>query len=104
MGIVYSQRFLAWSSSMTPPAFEVPAGYRAVIRDADVYSGGGSIINWELSINDVAKFAAGAFTIIAEAQVATWRGRQVAEPGELIVFASDGATDGLVSGYLLTLP
>jgi hypothetical protein len=98
----YSHRFLAWAASMTPPAYIVPTGYIAIIRDADIWSGGGSIINWTLSVNGVAKIAGGAFTVISEQQVATFRGRQVVQAGEQIVFASDGATDGMVSGYLLT--
>lgn len=102
MAVPYSHRFLAWSASMTPPAYEVPSGYVAVIRDLDVWSGGGSIINWTLAVNTVAKIAGGAFTLISEQQVATWRGRQIVQAGEFITFTSDGATDGMVSGYLLT--
>jgi len=101
---VYSQRFLAWAADESPPPFEVPTGYVAVVRDADIYSGGGAIINWVLSVNTIAHFAAGEFTIEAVAQTAQWRGRQVLNPGEFLVFASDGATDGMVSGYLLSLP
>lgn len=104
MANVYSIRLLAWSSSATPPPYEVPAGYRVIVRDADVWSGGGAITNWQLAVNDVAKFAAGQFTVESVAQVAQWRGRQVVEAGEFLVFSSDNATDGLVSGYLLTLP
>lgn len=99
---VYSTRFLGWAASSTPPAYEVPTGYVAVVRDVDVYSGGGAMINWKLSINEVATFAAGQFTIEALAQVAQWRGRQVLNAGEVLVFAADGATDGVISGYLLT--
>lgn len=104
MANVYSTRFLAWAASELPPAYVVPTGYVAVVRDADVYSAGGEIINWRLGVNTVAIFAAGAFTIIAEAQTAEWRGRQVLEPGDELYFQSDGPTDGLVSGYLLGLP
>lgn len=104
MANVYSQRFLAWAADESPPPFEVPTGYVAVVRDADIYSGGGAIINWVLSVNTIAHFAAGEFTIEAVAQTAQWRGRQVLNPGEFLVFASDGATDGMVSGYLLSLP
>jgi len=99
---VYSTRFLAWEAEETPPGFTCPTGYVAVVRDADIYSGGGALTNFTLSINTLAHFWAGQFTIEALAQVAQWRGRQVLEPGELLVFASDGPTDGLVSGYLLT--
>lgn len=101
MAVIYSTRLLAWSSSTTPPAYEVPAGYVVVMRDLDVWFGGGAIVNWQLSINDIAKIAAGQFNEDALAQTAEWRGRQVVQAGEFIVFASDGATDGALSGYLL---
>lgn len=104
MANVYSTRFLAWAADESPAPYTVPSGYVAVVRDADIYSGGGSIINWQLAVNAVAKFAAGQFTVLSIAQVATWRGRQVVEPGEDLVFSSDGSTDGMVSGYLLALP
>lgn len=101
---VYSTRFTAWAASELPPAFTVPVGYVAVIRDLDVWSGGGAMINWEMGVNGVCKLAAGQFTVISVAQVATWRGRQVVEPGEEIFFQSDGPTDGAISGYLLSTP
>lgn len=104
MSNVYSTRALAWSADESPPPYEVPTGYVFVVRDADIYSGGGALINWVLSVNTVAHFAAGQFTIEALAQTAEWRGRQVLNPGEFLVFASDGPTDGMVSGYLLALP
>lgn len=101
---VYSTRLLAWAASEFVPPFVVPSGYVCVVRDADIYSGGGAIINWVLSVNAVAKFAAGQFTIEALGQTAQWRGRQVLNAGEQLLFESDGSTDGLVSGYLLLLP
>lgn len=88
---------------MTPPGFVVPDGYVAVVRDIDVWSGGGAIINWVVQVVEGAKFAAGQFTVESIAQTAQWRGRQVLNPGEVLEFSSDGATDGLISGYLLSL-
>lgn len=99
--IPYSTRFLAWSASELPTPYEVPAGYVVVVRDLDVTSGGGSIINWALSINGVAKFAVGAFTVESIQQQASWRGRVIVNAGEQLVFESDGSTDGVVNGYLL---
>lgn len=101
---IYSTRFLAFAASMEPPPYEVPTDHVAIIRDLDVWSGGGAMINWQLAINEVAKFAAGQFTVESIAQTAMWRGRQVAQPGEFIFFQADGPVDGLCSGYLLTLP
>lgn len=101
MASVYSHRFLAWAASEIPPVFTVPTGYIAIMRDIDVWSGGGAMINWEAGINGICKLAAGQFTVESIAQVATWRGRQVVEAGEEIYFQSDGPTDGAISGYLL---
>lgn len=101
MAIIYSHRLIGWSSEESPPSFEVPTGYIAVVRDLDVVSGGGSIINWQLSVDGVAKFAAGQFTVESLPQLQSWRGRQVVNAGEFVTFASDGAVDGMVSGYLL---
>lgn len=98
----YSTRFLGWSSSELPTPYEVPTGYLIVVRDIDVWSGGGAMINWEVYLNDFAKFAAGQFTVESIAQTAQWRGRQIAYAGQILAFQSDGPTDGLISGYLLT--
>lgn len=104
MAVIYSTRFLAWSDDETPAPYTVPTGYVAVVRDVDVWSGGGAMINVQLAVNAVAKFWAAQFTVESIAQVAQWRGRQVLQAGEDLVFSADGATDGLVSGYLLSLP
>jgi len=101
MAYVYSTRFLGWASSEAVEPYVVPSGYLIIVRDIDVYSGGGAMINWQVYVNAFAKFAAGQFTIESVAQTAQWRGRQVLYAGEELVFASDGPTDGLISGYLL---
>lgn len=100
---IYSTRLLAWAASESPPALTIPGGFVAVVRDIDVYSAGGAIINWVAGINTICKFAAGQFTIEALAQVAQWRGRQILNAGEVLYFESDGPTDGAISGYLLTI-
>lgn len=102
MAIPYTHRFLSWAASELPPAYTVPAGYLAIVRDLDVWSGGGAMIDWQLSVDGIAKFAAGQFTVESIAQTAQWRGRQAVLPGETIQFQSDGPTDGLCTGYLLT--
>lgn len=98
----YSTRFLAWSSSELVPVYTVPTGYLIVVRDLDVWSGGGAMINWQLQVVEGAKFAAGQFTVESIAQTAQWRGRQILYAGEELLFQSDGPTDGMCSGYLLT--
>jgi len=101
---VYSTRLLAWSASSSPPPFTVPSGQVCIVRDADVYSGGGATITVHLGVNGVANFWAGQFTVESIPQVLQWRGRQVLNEGEQLVYAADGVTDGLVSGYLLLAP
>lgn len=101
MPIPYSTRILGWAATETPPPYVVPTGYRAIVRDVDVWSGGGAMINFQLAVNSVAKFWAGQFTVESIAQVAQWRGRQVLNAGDELVFSSDGPLDGLISGYLL---
>lgn len=86
----------------TPEAYVVPVGYVAIVRDADIWSGGGELTNWQLAIATVAHFAAGQFTIESVAQTAQWRGRVVLNAGEALTFSADGPTDGVVGGYLLT--
>lgn len=71
------------------------------MRDVDVVSGGGAMINWVWGIDGLAKIGGGQFTIEALNQFQSWRGRQIAYPGEVIYFQSDGPTDGAISGYLL---
>lgn len=101
---VYSTRFLAFSADGTPPPYEVPTGYVAVVRDADIVSGGGAMINWYLEVTEGARFAVGQFTIESIQQALPWRGRQVVYAGEHIAFQADGPVDGMVSGYLLAEP
>lgn len=92
---------MGWASETFPDAYTVPVGYVAVVRDADIYSGGGAMTNFEMYVDEFAKFWAGQFTIESIPQAAQWRGRQVLYPGQILVFQSDEPTDGLVSGYLL---
>lgn len=72
-----------------------------VVRDVDVVSGGGEMINWVWGINGICKIGGGQFTIEALNQFQQWRGRQVLSAGEILYFESDGPTDGSISGYLL---
>lgn len=89
---------------MFPPVYAVPEGYIAIVRDVDVNSGGGAMINWVWGINEICKVGGGQFTIEALNQFNTWRGRAVVQAGEQIYFESDGPTDGQISGYLLLNP
>jgi hypothetical protein len=100
---LYSTQFLSWAVETSPPAYTVPAGFVAVVRDVDVSSGGGEIINWVWGIDGEAKLGGGQFTIEALNQFQEWRGRQIIPAGHFIYVQSDGPTDGQVSGYLLSL-
>ena len=87
---------------MIPPAYVVPVGFVAIVRDLDVWSGGGAMIDWEMTLFGSTHIAAGQFTVESLPQTAQWRGRQVVMPGEIIAFQSTGPTDGAICGYLLT--
>jgi hypothetical protein len=87
---------------MAPPTYTVPEGQVAVVRDVDVSTIGGAIVNWKWGVGGVQALAGGQFTIEALGQFQPWRGRQVVLAGEFIYFESDGATDGAICGYLLT--
>jgi len=85
----------------------VPTGFIAVVRDLDAFIGTpiatpniylhgalGQTIYW-------------ATATIGQSQINQWRGRQVYEPGELVVVHAEvgplDAWDVTVSGYLLTI-
>lgn len=95
---------MAWAAETFPTPYVVPSGYRAVVRDIDVWSGGGAIIQFTVSVNAIARFYGGEFNVESVQQVMQWRGRQILQPGEELTFAATGALDGMISGYLLTLP
>lgn len=102
MSSPYSTRFLSWESATSPEPYTVPTGFVVIVRDVDVSSGGGAMINWVWGVGGTQKLGGGQFTIEALNQFQTWRGRQVVNAGEFVYFASDGATDGALCGYLLS--
>lgn len=101
---VYSTRLLAWAASSLVPPYTVPTGYIVVVRDADVTTGGGAMTDFQLSINGIAKFWVGQFTVESIPQAAHYSGRVVMNAGEELLFESDQPTDGVVSGYVLLVP
>ena len=102
---VYSTRIFAALALEGSQTFTCPAGYRTVLRDVDL---------WMYNNADTDFFyVAGSedqniWAIVADAGVFgayQWRGRQVFNPGELIIFSNAGGfVDVTASGYLLTLP
>lgn len=103
---VYSVRFLAQYASVLDQVYEVPAGYRAIVRDMDAYNApGGSpddyVYVWVEEIEGA--FAYQKFDGVGWV---SWRGRQVINEGEHLAVGNNSAsmTMVMVSGYLLTLP
>jgi hypothetical protein len=98
---LYSYRFLQGVGVSTGISMAVPAGYRGVVRCADVYSPGTlSGFQWYL------EGAAGqTFWSYHETNPVgdsrQWTGRQVLFAGETLSFRSDSPVDVTVSGYLL---
>jgi hypothetical protein len=103
---VYSNRLFQALALMASASFTVPAGFKAVLRDVDVFVYGsttgqafsivgpiGQII-WNLNIGGPSN---GSWH--------QWSGRQVFGPGEQVFFeATAPGTDVTASGYLLQLP
>jgi hypothetical protein len=101
---VYSQRLLhgAFTASVSAT---VPAGFCWVVRDADVYWIGAAAADVaQLVVNGIAAIA--LFNGPAnQPQVFPWRGRQVLNPGDQLLFTAGTVNwQVLVSGYALTLP
>lgn len=101
---VYSTRLLAEAGFTGSAAFEVPSGQVLVVRDIDavVYTGAGYTI--QAGIGGITNFWAVTTGVVAVTQSIQWRGRQVLNPGEQLVIATDAAADFVASGYLLSLP
>lgn len=104
---VYSSRFIQQKGLTSSASFAVPAGYIAVLRDLDSFIGTPAGLNSIFLHGALGQAIWWSEATIGQSQYASWRGRQVFEPGELIVVEVDvGALDAYdvtVSGYLLTL-
>lgn len=101
---VYSTRFIAESGFTGSAAFEVPDGYRAVVRDIDAvcFTSEGPTI--EAGIGDSAVFWAFTYGVVLLVNAQSWRGRVVLNPGEQLVILTNAPLDFVASGYLLSLP
>lgn len=109
MGTVYSTVFLNGNTSGGAPVYTVPAGFVAVLRDADVYNN--SLVAAELFLEDSASGVTiwrvdnNAFIPGSSLGSSQWQGRQVFTAGNGFLFnASSGTWDVRASGYLLQLP
>lgn len=101
--VVYSTQLLQLHGA-SAGSFEVPAGYACVVRDADCFYPGGAGQSAQLEGPAGGIFAYFPFSAAINGVLVSWRGRQVFNPGDTIVFAATSDMDIMVSGYLLTLP
>lgn len=103
MANVYSTRFLM-AHATSIEGYTVPAGYVAIVRDADCFYPGGLGQSGQLANASGGIFAYFPFAAAINGVLVSWRGRQVLQPGEVFGFISTTAMDIMVSGYLLALP
>lgn len=105
---VYSTRFIQQHGLSGHASFMVPSGFVAVVRDVDSYIGTPAGFNSLYFHGAIGQTIWWTEATIGQSQYASWRGRQVFEPGELIDVEADvgglDAYDVTVSGYLLSLP
>jgi hypothetical protein len=107
---VYSTLLAVVQGLNEPREFSAPADATVVIRDVDVYWGGGLTADvsfrlmgsagqtiWEVHVNaDVPPY---------DSRCWQWRGRQVIPPGSTWAISGAGGNfDVAVSGYLLAMP
>lgn len=107
---VFSQRFFQARNLSGGSNYTVPDGFRAVVRDIDVFDGSVTGDNVFQAISDALgqTFAFWRSPLTGGSLNAGswfgWRGRQVFFPDDTITFFADSGLDVTVSGYLLTLP
>lgn len=103
---VYSTRFDAKQTFSGTSTLVVPDGFRAILRDLDVFFGE-QALPAELRLNgDLGQGLYVVTNTIGTPSCAQWRGRQVVNPGESfsVTVSGGGNADYALSGYLLTLP
>ncbi len=104
MAPVYSVQLAAIVGLDGPATFTVPDGFVWVLRDVDVWYVG-FLTNVVHLLGSAGQTIWGnAFAGAEQPQYASWRGRQVLNPGQTFGLSSSSATDFTVSGYSLTLP
>lgn len=99
---VYSVRFVAEHESSGLVSYTVPSDYVAILRDVDVTNTGGVSGAFVVYGPGGINFWEWAPVYSATAPSASWRGRQVYNPGDVMAF--QGVTsvyDYMASGYLL---
>lgn len=106
MAVVYSTLLVAEQGLSAPLSLTVPPGYIWILRDLDLYNGGG--------LGSAELFLVGSSgqaiywarqTPGSDASVFQWRGRQVIEGGQSVtVNVTSGDWDVSLSGYVLSQP
>lgn len=106
MAAPYSTLLLREQGLVGDLDYTVPDGYVCILRDADVYNGGGLVITSCYLIDRVSGGTITRWVSATETQAfdGTWRGRQVFDAGDVLGFTTDGAWDVRLSGYLLASP
>lgn len=103
---VYSTDFLDLHASELGIGYTVPDGYKAIVRDIDVFFTALAVINLNIIGPSGGTFAYFSY-IPTEAAFQSWRGRQVFNAGDTFGVTGTvdaGSFDIRVSGYLLTAP
>jgi len=100
---VYSTRFILAPSLAAPVTYTVPAGLRAVLRDASCLLTAAGAVALYFGINGVYVWAsAPAANGVNESP--HWTGRVILNPGDVLELGATQAVGGQASGYLLSLP
>lgn len=104
---VYSAQFIVYTPETPNTSFEVPAGYTAVVRDAQCTQNIGGF-QWNLYFQNSEAAPACFFQVLTDVGVyetATFRGRIVVPAGGIITSQLSSVGSGCwvyVGGYLLT--
>jgi hypothetical protein len=101
---VYSQRFIQEAGLNGSSSYVVPAGFKAVLRDLDVYNGAGGTASVFLQGALGQAIWVHRWALGDGASPQDWHGRQVLETGESVTIRTDVPMDVTLSGYLLSLP
>jgi hypothetical protein len=106
MAAVYSTRFVDGNTGAGDLVYPVPAGFRAVVVDINVYNNSAIVAELFAQVQLTGQtFARFDVTGPSDSGSKQWQGRAVFDYGDALVFhASAGTWDVLACGYLLTLP
>lgn len=103
---VYSTWFLRSNNLGAAEIYQVPEGYRAIVRDVDFFCDGTASSSSAFFFDYDAGAIIWYVTFAGNSDAQGWRGRQVFDPGARFAIEGGGtpAIHARVCGYLLTLP